>query len=119
MSGSGWTLRECREQLVNPIWDVINSLLTERKVLIGWKRANIVPVYKGGKRTKPLNLRPLSLTNTVGKICNFLIKEKWLNHLEENGVINNSQLGFRKGRTCVSNLLCFYMLVIDGWTQCT
>ena len=39
---SGWTLRECREQSIDPIWDVINSLLAEGKVPREWKRANIV-----------------------------------------------------------------------------
>ncbi|MPD03416.1 hypothetical protein E2C01_099054 [Portunus trituberculatus] len=46
---SGWTLRECREQLVDPICDVINSSLMEGKVPKEWKRPNIRPIYKGGK----------------------------------------------------------------------
>ncbi|MPC51510.1 hypothetical protein E2C01_045358 [Portunus trituberculatus] len=47
---SGWTLRECREQLVEPICDVINSSLMDVRVPREWKRENIVPLYKGGKR---------------------------------------------------------------------
>ena len=66
---SGWTLRECREQLVDPIWDVINSSLTEGKILRERKKTNIVLICKGGKRTKPLNYGPVSLTSIVGEIC--------------------------------------------------
>ena len=105
---SGWTLRECREQLVEPIWDVISSSLKEGKVPREWKRANIVPIYKGGKKTEPLNYRPVSLTSVVGKLCETVIKERWVSYLEENKVINESQFGFRKGRSCVTNLLSFY-----------
>ena len=47
---SNWMLRECKEQLVEPIWDVINSSLREGKVPREWKRANIVPIYKAGKK---------------------------------------------------------------------
>lgn len=73
---SGWTLKECREQVMEPIWDVINSLLMEGRVPREWKRANIVLIHKGGKRTEPLNYRPVSLTSVVGKICEIVIKEK-------------------------------------------
>ena len=37
---SNWTLRECKDQLVEPIWDVINSSLKEGIVPREWKRAN-------------------------------------------------------------------------------
>lgn len=30
-----------------PIWDIVNSSLKEGKVPREWKRANVVPVYKG------------------------------------------------------------------------
>ena len=120
---SGWALKECREQLEEPIWDVINSSLKLGQVPREWKRANIVPIYKGGKKTEPLNYRPVSLTSVVGKICEIVIKEKWVKYLEENEIIANSQFGFRKGRSCVTNLLSFYTRVIDevdnrdGWVD--
>ena len=72
---SGWTLKECKEQLIQPIWKVITSSIKEGRVPKEWKRANIVPIYKGGKKTDPLNDRPVSLTSVVSKICKILIKE--------------------------------------------
>ena len=65
---SGWTLKECKEQLVQPIWEVITSSIKEERVPKEWKRANIVPIYKGGKKTDPLNYSPVSLTSVVSKI---------------------------------------------------
>ena len=120
---SGWILKECKEQLVEPIWDIINSSLKEGKVPREWKRANIVPIYKGGKRTEPLNYRPVSLTSVVGKLCEAVIKERWVKYLEEKEVITGCQYGFRKGRSCVTNLLSFYTRVRDvlherdGWVD--
>ena len=70
-----WALKECREQLVEPIWNVINSSLKEGKVPRELKRANIIPIYKGGKKTEPLNYRPVSLTSVVSKICEVIINE--------------------------------------------
>ena len=120
---SGWILRECREQLVEPIWEIITSSLKEGRVPKEWKRASIVPIYKGGKRTEPLNYRPVSLTSVVGKLCEIVIKERWVKYLEEREVITDCQFGFRKGRSCVTNLLSFYTRVRDvlherdGWVD--
>ena len=79
-----WMLRECKDQLLEPIWEIINSSLEEGRVPKEWKRANIVPIFKGGTKTEPLNYRPVSLTSVVGKLCETVIKEKWVKYLEEN-----------------------------------
>ena len=97
---SGWTLKECKEQLVQPIWEMITSSIKEGRVPKEWKRANIVPIYKGGKQTDLLNYRPVSVTSVVSKICEILIKEKWVRYLDDK-VISNRQFGFRHvSQTC-------------------
>ena len=110
----GWILRECKDQLIQPIWEVITISIEERRIPQEWKRANIVPIYKGGKKTDPLNYRLVSQTNVVSKICEILFKEKCLRYLENNGVISKRQFGFRQGKPCVTNLLSFYTRVFEG-----
>ena len=80
----------------------------EGRVPQEWKRANIVPIYKGGKKTDSLNYRPASLISVVSKISEILIKEKWARYFEDNRVISNRQFVFRHGKSCVMNLLSFY-----------
>lgn len=70
---SGWVLKECRDQLLEPIWNVVNSSLKEARVPKEWKRANIMPVYKDDKM-EPLNYRPVSLTSIIGKLCKIVIR---------------------------------------------
>ena len=65
------------------------SLLAEGRVPIAWKRADIVPIYKGGNKGDPLNYRPVSLTSVVVKICERLIKNRWMKHLEESKVLTD------------------------------
>ncbi len=59
------------------------------------------------------------------KICESIIKKKqWVEQLERKNMLNERQFGFRKGRSCVTNLLCFYSRGIDvvqernGWVDC-
>ena len=120
----GKVLKECKEQLMDPILDIIKSSIESGQVPREWKRANIVPIYKNGCKMEPLNYRPVSLTSILCKICEEVIKERWVAHLEEENVFHEGQFGFRKGKSCVSNLLCFYSRVIDiiqereGWADC-
>ena len=120
---SGWILRECKDQLVDPIWDIVKSSLQEGRVPREWKRANIVPIFKGGSKMEPLNYRPVSLTSVIGKLCEMIIKDRWVQYLEDKEIITDRQFGFRKGRSCITNLLSFYTRVIDtvderdGWVD--
>ena len=111
---NGWILKECREEMEEPIWEIINSSLREGRVPKEWKRANIVPLYKGGNKMEPLNYRPVSLTSVVSKLCETIVKNRWIQYLEQENIITESQFGFRKERSCITNLLSFYSRVIDG-----
>ena len=61
-----------------------------------------------------LNTHTHTLISVVSKICEILVKEKWVRCLEDNKVITNRQFGFRQGKSCVTNLLSFYTRVIEG-----
>ena len=121
---SGMILKECREQLVLPLHNILEDSLKTGRVPDEWKKARIVPIYKAGNSEDPLNYRPVSLTSVVCKLCEGLIKDVWTKYLEQYKVISEAQFGFRKGRSCANNLMCFYSRAIDamqereGWVDC-
>ena len=72
---------------------------------------------------EPLNYRPVSLTSIVSKLCEIVVKNRWVQYLEQENIITEKQFGFRKGRSCITNLLSFYTRIIDklqerdGWVD--
>lgn len=73
----------------------------------------MVPIFKGGSKTKAENYRPVSLTSIACKILEKIIKCNILNHLEQNELLLPSQHGFRAGRSCLTNLLDFLEYVTE------
>jgi len=78
-----------------------------------WRTANVTPIFKKGNTNKVENFRPVSLSSQIGKLFEMIIRDSIVDHLEQNGLIKSSQHGFRKGGSCLSNLLRF----LDGVTR--
>lgn len=78
-----------------------------------WKLANVVPIFKKGSKKDVKNYRPISLTSLVCKILETLIKGKIQVFVDQFGLVNDSQHGFRKGRSCLTNLLEFLNYLTD------
>ena len=70
-----------------------------------FKTQFITPVYKKGSRSDPENYRPISLTSHIIKIFERIIRNRLVIFLEENKILNSTQHGFRKGRSCLTQLL--------------
>ncbi|GAB0176007.1 mitochondrial enolase superfamily member 1 [Grus japonensis] len=115
MSPDGMHPRVLRE-----LADVIARLLSiifERPWRTGevpedWRKANVTPVFKKGKKEDAGNYRPVSLTSIPGKVMEQLILGVINKHVEEKKVIRGGQHGFINGKSCLTNLIAFY----DGMT---
>ena len=66
------------------------------------------PLFKKGSRNKPENYRPVSLTSVICKLLETLIRDHMVEFLVKHNLINTSQHGFLKARSCLTNLLCFF-----------
>ena len=86
--------------------DIFNSLLHHSKVPPVWLDSLITPIYKPGKvKTDPAGYRPVGVTSTLCRVFEKRINTAIDHHLESNSLIDDSQYGFRRGRSCETNLL--------------
>ncbi len=105
-------LFELRHQLVSPLTKLFKLSLENGIVPQEWKEARVSPLFKKplfkkGQRDKPENYRPVSLTSIIGKIFESIIKDNLVEHLDRHKLIRNSQHGFIKSRSCLTNILSF------------
>ena len=63
---------------------------------------------KQGSRNKSVNYRPVSFTSVICKLSETIIRYHMMDFLVKHKLINTSQHGFLKARSCLTNLLCFF-----------
>ena len=69
------------------------------------EKANIIPVHKKEKKNILKNYSPISLLPVCGKIFEKCIYNSIYSNFESNNILSKSQSGFRKGDSCISQLL--------------
>ena len=101
-------LKKCRSAIAPILYDIFRASMDQGKVPDVWKEAVVCPVYKGakaGSRLSANSYRPVSLTSQCCKVMERIVKRELMAFLEDNSIISSSQHGFRKNRSCVTNLI--------------
>ena len=97
-----------KEELVNPLTILFRNSLETTKIPDEWRDAIVSPIFKKGKMTEPGNYRPVSLISVFGKTLERIAKKYLVQHIESNGLLRNTQHGFRTGRSAQTNLIDFF-----------
>lgn len=84
---------------------LFQASINQGKVPSQWKKAQIVPLFKKGSRSDAANYRPISLTSVLCKLCEHIIHCAVIQHLTDSNILSDAQHGFRKQRSCDTQLI--------------
>ena len=97
------------DNILHNITHIFNSCLSVGYYPKQFKHAHIIFIHKPGTgKYDPLNYRPISLLNTLGKIFGKILNRKLWQFMNHHNVIRDSQHGFRPKRGINSLLANMY-----------
>lgn len=98
-------LKKIIPELAQPLAIVINKCLSSGIFPEFLKLARTVPVYKKGDPCEVSSFRPISIIPILAKVVESVMKHQIQNYFENNKLFQDTQHGFRKGRSTVTAAL--------------
>ena len=105
-------LKKCKIPLSNALSSLWNKSMETGDIPTSLKSSIIPPSHKGGNKSEAANYRPIALTSHLIKIYEKVIRKRLTSFLDANDCLNKNQHGFRKGRSCLTQLLAHHNNII-------
>ena len=98
-------LKEAAQELSGPLSIFYQATLSTGQLPKIWKTANVTAIFKKGDKSQPSNYRPISLTCTLCKILESIIRDHIIDHMTRCDLLSPKQFGFINGRSTTLQLL--------------
>jgi hypothetical protein len=98
-------LKVAANEVAPALTKIFQQSLDSGEVPKEWREASVVPIFKKGDRHQPANYRPVSLTSISCKLLEHIVHSNIMTHFDNHNILKDNQHGFRKRRSCETQLL--------------
>ena len=102
------------DEVVDTLCTIFQASLDQGIIPQAWKKAYVSPIFKKGDRHKAANYRSISLTSICCKLLEHIVHSHVIPHLDSNHMLNTAQHGFRKYRSCETQLILTVQDLANG-----
>ena len=106
-------LKKVGDKISMPLCLLWNKSLREGYIPLQMKKGKVTPIFKGGDRSLPRNYRPVTLTSHIIKLFEKILVQKLDEHMNMWGLHDTNQHGFRRNRSCLSQLLDHHQEIVE------
>ena len=111
-------LKNLPDTTISDLRTLFNKCIKLNKIPEAWKIAKISMIpKKDDDKTNPNNYRPISVTSCLGKILVKVMAKRLYFFLESNGLLVNTQSGFRRHRRTADNLFFLTQKVAESFNR--
>ena len=110
-------LKELSGQVSLVLARIFAKSMATGDVPVEWREANVTGIHKKGDRGDRGNYRPISLTSNVCKTMERMVRDCLVDYIETHGLIGDTQHGFRRRRSCLTNLVEFFSGVFKVYDE--
>ena len=97
-------LKRC-DQIAHPLFLLWKDSFKSGLIPGSLKTQYVTPIFKKGDQTDAANYRPIAITSHTIKIFERIVRKRLVSHMEQNNLLSSKQHGFRKKRSCLTQLI--------------
>ena len=97
--------KKAADEIVPAITLLFQASLNQGNTPSTWRQELVVPIFEKGSKSDASNNRPISLTSVLCILCEHILHSTILTHPPNHKILSDAQHGFRKRRSCDTQLL--------------
>ena len=110
-------LKEMANSISPALTLILQASYDQGTVSTDWKGAFVTPLFKMEDKSKASNYRPVSLTSICSKAMEHTIHSHLMKYLDSHHTFSDLQHGFKKRRSCESQLITTSKTWPVDWTR--
>ena len=108
----GGYLKLCGGKIIPFLTDLFRKIYDTQYFPRSWSQSIIIPIYKAGDKSDPMNYRGISLLSNISKLFMSILTNRLRMWAEEENKFSYEQAGFRMGHSTTDHIFTLHSIAL-------